>query len=300
MEYRPHPGYESFFKDPHNALAAQPRPSFPDELEVKDRTVPGPAGAPDVRVRIYKKKGVTNVPVVLDFHPGGFTQGSLDMCDGRGAYFAMEVPCVVVAVDYRLAPESQYPCQLRDCEAALKYVTENPAEFGADPARIALVGTSAGGNLAAGLCLWLRDNGGPKISLQILNYPVTRWSPTSGSALQIGDDLPFTPVTGFLEGKAAYLGPSNGWPVPYYALPDNAPDLSGLPPAMVVVCEYDTLRDEGIDYARRLMAAGVPCELYSMPRVPHAYDEMPGELTDWIRQGMARALRRELGLSAQG
>lgn len=299
MEYRPHPGYEAFFTDPQ-AVLAQPRPPFPEELEVQNRTVPGPAGAPDVRVRVYKKRGIAKAPVVLDFHPGGFTQGGLDMCDERGAYFAMEVPCVVVAVDYRLAPENQYPSQLRDCEAVLKYIAENPAEFSADPARFALVGTSAGGNLAAGLCLWLRDNGGPAIALQILNYPVTRWDATSPSALMIGDDLPMTNTSGFREGKDNYLGQSSGWPVPYYALPDNAPDLSGLPPAMMVVCEYDTLRDEGIDYARRLMTAGVPCELYSLPRVPHAWDEVPGELTTWVRQGMARALKREFGLLAKG
>lgn len=296
MDYKPHPGYELLITDPDKAMSAMTRTTFPPELEVVNRTVPGPAGAPDVRVRVYRRKGAKNAPLVLDFHPGGFTMGGLDMCDARGAFFALEVPCVVVAVDYRLAPENQYPAQLRDCEAVLGYVLENPGQFGVDGARVALCGTSAGGNLATGLCLWLRDTGGPDIALQILNYPVTRADATTPSAMMIGEDLVMTRASTLRGTMENYIGPTNGWPVPYYALPGTAPDLTGLPPAFVVVCEYDTLRDEGIDYARALMAAAVPCELYSMPRVPHAYDDFPGELTDWIRRGMAMALRREFGI----
>lgn len=297
MEMKPYPGYECFFADLETVVLDVSGRRPPEEMEeIRDRYIPGPEGAPEVKIRVYRRRGLENVPVVIDLHPGGFTMGGLPMCNERCIGFAMNVPCVAIGVDYRLAPKHQYPAQLEDCRAVLEYVVAHPEEFGADPSRVALVGTSAGGNLAAGLCLWLRDHGGPKIALQILNYPAVVGSATTHSALMLGDSAPLVQASGLRKLMDVYTGCPDGCPVPYYAKPGLAPDLSGLPPAMVVTCEYDPLRDEGIDYARRLMAHGVQTEIHSMPRVCHAYDEMDTPLRGWIRQGMHMALQREFGM----
>ncbi len=339
MHIRPYPGYEHFFADPDAVMATLPPWRPPEGLEVADRTLPGLSGEaaatarrnlgaplalddgqtngedstpvnPAVPVRIYKPRGGKNLPVVVDLHPGGFTMGGPDMCNERCARFALEVSCVAVAVDYRLAPKHRYPAQLEDILAVLAHICAHPEEYGAEndgksentlagqmPSQpcIALCGTSAGGNLAAGLCLYLRDHGGPAIALQILNYPLVAGLADTPSCLQLGDSGPFVQVSALRHSMDAYLGPRGGAPLPSYAAPLLAADLSSLPPAFVVACEYDPLRDEDIDYARRLQRHGVQAELHSMPRVCHAYDEIPGELTDWVRAGMVLALRRELG-----
>lgn len=299
MKFNPHPGYEALFslpsdsKELSDALGPYKKFDPPEELEVTDSTVPGIDGAPDVAIRIYRKKGIKHAPLLLNVHGGGFVSGDLDNDNNRCSGFAMNVPCVVVSVAYRLSPQSVFPAALNDCRAALMHIYEHAGEYGIDNTRMAIFGTSAGGCIAAGLCLYLRDKGGPRLKLQILNYPSVGCLADTTSAKQFFDDAPMVKGDGLSGVMQLYLGGYDGTTPSYYAIPSLARDLSGLPPAFVVTCEYDPLRDEGINYARRLMEFGVPTELYSMPRVCHGFDLVSHPLTDWIRQGMYMALRRE-------
>ena len=267
----------------------------PEGLDIADRMIPGINGAPDVRIRVYRNPGAREAPLLVNIHGGGFFAGGLGRDDHRCAAFALGVPCTVVSVQYRLAPETVYPGQLEDCLAAVRWAHENGAEIGIDPSRIALLGSSAGGCIAAGLCLYIRDKGGPKIAMQILNFPSLDCAATTVSCHQLYANAPFVKVKGLHAVWKSYLGDFDGADPPYYAVPALARNLADLPPALVVTCEYDPLRDEGIEYARRLMENAVPTELYSLPRVPHAFDHVPAAMTAWIREGMFRSLRREFG-----
>lgn len=307
MNMTPHPGYECLWNLKSEVapgdqaafdrkLSSITNYSAPDGIEIRDFDVPGPAGAPAVPVRIYRDPAATAAPLLVNIHGGGFVGGSRSRDDHRAAAFAAGVPCTVLSVEYRLAPGAVYPAQILDCLAAVTWAYDHATEIGVDRNRIALIGTSAGGAIAAGLCLWIRDKGGPKISLQILNYPTVDCKPDSVSVMQYWEGAPLLGGPGMNKVWGLYLGGFNGLQPPYYAMPATARDLSGLPPACVVTCEYDPLREEGIDYARRLMGFGVPTELYSLPRVPHGVDLVPAPLSKWIREGMYNALRREFGM----
>lgn len=302
MKLNPHPGYEALFNlsmtdqvELNNMLGEYRKFDPPEDLDVYDSSVPGINGAPDVTIRVYKKKGINNAPLLLNIHGGGFVAGDLDNDNIRCAGFALNVPCVVISVAYRLAPESPFPAGLEDCYAALLYVHEHADEFDIDPERIAIFGTSAGGCIGAGLCLYLRDKGGPKISMQMLNFPAIECLANTTSAKQLFEGSPMVKGDGLSYVLGLYLGGFDGTVPSYYAVPGLAKDLSGLPPAFIVTCEYDPLRDEGIDYARRLLEFAVPTELHSMPRVCHGYDLITAPLTMWIREGMYMSLRREFG-----
>ena len=307
MDMKPHPGYECLWQlssetTPDDQagfdrkLSAITNYTPPDGMEIRDFEVPGIAGAPAVPVRIYRKPGATAAPLLVNIHGGGFVGGSCDRDNHRTTAFAANVPCTVLSVEYRLAPKAVFPAQIEDCLAAILWACDHAAEIGIDRDRIAVIGTSAGGAIAAGLCLWIRDKGGPKISLQILNYPTLDNKPDSVSVMQYWDGSPMIKGQGMNKVWGLYLGGFDGTLPSYYAQPAVARDLSGLPPACVVTCEYDPLREEGIEYARRLMQFGVPAELYCLPRVPHSVDLVPAPLTKWIREGMYMALRREFGM----
>lgn len=310
MKFKPHPGYEVLW-DLHMDIegrAAGEETDFdkklreffyferPEGMEIYDSSVPGLDGAPDVPIRVYKKPDEKNAPLVIDIHGGGFVSGDLDNDNIRSARIVENVPCTVISVGYRLAPESVFPAALEDCYAVLQYAYDHAEEFGIDRDRIALFGTSAGGCLAAALCLYVRDKGGPKISLQVLNFPALDYLANTTSALQFFEDAPLVQGKGLSGAMKQYLGGFDGTLPSYYAVPALARDLSDLPPACVITCEYDPLRDEGIDYARRLMEFAVPTELYSLPRVPHGFDLIPASLTNWIREGIYIAIRREFGM----
>ncbi len=307
MKMNPHPGYQCLWDLSASArpddignfdarLAAVTNYKPPKGMEIRDFNVPGPKDAPEVPVRLYKDPAVKNAPLVINIHGGGFVSGGRDRDNHRAAAFAAGVPCVVLSVEYRLAPKAVFPAQIEDCLAVLAWVYEHAVEIGVDRERIALLGTSAGGAITAGLCLWLRDKGGPKIRLQILNYSTFDYKPNTLSVHQFFEGAPLVKGDGMSFVWGLYTGGFNGGQPSYYAVPALARDLSGLPPACVVTCEYDPLRDEGIDYARRLMEFAVPTELYSLPRVSHGVDLVPAPLTMWIREGMFNALRREFGM----
>ena len=239
-----------------------------------DHHVPGAPGDPDVAVRLHRERDVTLPrPGLISIHGGGYVIGSHLGDDGRFDGWCTTLRCVGASVGYRLAPETPYPGPLEDCYAALRWAHRNAAELGIDPDRIGVIGGSAGGGLAAGLALLARDRGEIPVSFQVLSYPMLddRLQTESGRA---GAPL-WGPETN-RYGWRAYLGAyqSNDDDVPAYAVPARARDLTGLPPAFVTVGNLDGLLDEDLDYARRLIAAGVPTDVHVFADGPHAFDSM--------------------------
>ncbi len=269
------------------------------DLDVDDRTIPGPPGDPDVTVRVYapKVRATTTVPAILYIHGGGFFVGSIDTEHGGSARLAQELGVVVVSVEYRLAPEHPFPAGLEDCYAALVWLHDQADALGVDPARIAINGGSAGGGLAAGLALLARDRGGPAICFQYLGIPELDDTLETPSMQQFHD----TPMWSRPQAEQSwqwYLGDAYGTDdVSPYAAPARATDLAGLPPAYVSTMEFDPLRDEGINYALKLLAAGVSVELHSFPGTFHGSAMVTGAAVTQ-RDGAERfvVLRRALGL----
>lgn len=221
---------------------------------VEDRKIPGPAG--DIPVRIYTPvaAGSGTLPVLVYFHGGGWVIGDLETHDALCRSFANEAGCKVVAVDYRLAPEHVFPAAVDDCYAAVKWVAANGASIGADVTRIAVSGDSAGGNLAAVVAQIAKAEKGPKISFQLLIYPVTDTNIDTGSYAANATGY-FLERDGMIWFFDHYLkGADRNDP---RIAPLKAASLAGLPKAYVVTAGFDPLRDEGRAYADALKAAGV-------------------------------------------
>ena len=224
-----------------------------DIATVTERTVQGSGG--DLKLRVYRPLGQGPFPLLVFFHGSGFVLCSLDTHDGMCRNLCAGAQCVVVSVDYRLAPEHKFPAGLDDCVFATSWVSEHAAELGGDAGRIIVGGDSAGGNLAAATALRIRDEGGPPLLGQLLIYPVTDYhTPGTPSYSENADGYGLTRDTmvwfwdHYLSDPAQAAEP--------YASPLRARDLSGLPPALVVTAEYDPLCDEGEYYAAKLRTAG--------------------------------------------
>jgi acetyl esterase len=263
-------------------------------MTIEDRMVPGAAGAPDIPVRVYAPLARTGlVPGLLDIHGGGFVVGSVDMEHAVAAQLVRTLGIVVVAVEYRLAPENPFPAGLHDCYTTLQWMVAESAELGIDTDRVGVYGQSAGGGLAAGLALLTRDRNGPVLCFQFLGIPELDDRLETPSMQQFVD----TPVwhrPNAIRSWRYYLGTSDGDVSPY-AAPARASDLSGLPPAYVSTMEFDPLRDEGILYALRLLQAGVAVELHQYPGTFHGSAMIPTaavskrsavELVDVLRRGL--------------
>lgn len=253
-----------------------PVPPDRDDVTKEDRTVPGRAGDPDVPIRVYRPEVDAAAPraCVFEIHGGGFMLGDIAMMDPWCQIVAAELDAVVVSVEYRLSPEHPFPAGIEDCYAALSWTASHAAELGADPERIAIAGQSAGGGLAAGTTLLARDRGGPKIRFQLLEIPELDHRLETHS-MKTFTDTPLWNRPNAVWSWRHYLGPDHEGEVSPYASPSLATDLSGLPPAYVSTMEFDPLRDEGIDYAQRMLQAGVSVELHSYPGTFHGSAMLP-------------------------
>lgn len=240
-----------------------------ETLHIEDRHVPGWEGDPEVAVRIYRPKDVAGpVPGIMLIHGGGFIIGSIETEHVGAAMMAVNTGAVVLSVEYRLAPEHPFPAGLHDCYSALSYMAEESEALGIDPARMALVGTSAGGGLAAGTALLARDLGGPAVCFQMLHIPELD-DRLATPSMQSFVDSPVWNRPLAVQSWQAYLGGKADHDVSPYAAPARADDLSGLPPAYISTAENDPLRDEGILYGLRLLQAGVSVELHQFPGTYH-------------------------------
>ena len=245
------------------AVPGEPEPV----ARLEDRALPGPSG--EIPIRIYTPAGQGPRPVLVYFHGGGWVLGNLETHDRVCRSLANAAGCVVVSVDYRLAPEHRFPAAAEDAYAATRWVAENAAALGIDGARLAVGGDSAGGNLAAVVALMARDRGGPALGQQLLIYPVTDHDFETPSYREHAE--------GFLLWRESmvwfwdhYLPDVAGRDDPY-ASPLRAAELRGLPPAYVITAEYDPLRDEGEAYAARLREAGVPVVSKRYPGMLHGF-----------------------------
>ena len=234
-------------------MLSRPRPAGPEVAKVEDRTIAN--GDFQVPVRIYTPAGNGPFPVLSWFHGGGWVIGNLETADAVARQLAVGTECVVVSVDYRLAPEVKFPVPFDDCYAVTQWIAQNAASINVDPARIAVGGDSAGGNLAAAVSLAAKDRGGLPIAFQLLVYPVTAVDFGTGSYKQNADGYLLT-MDGMKWYWKHYLSSEADASNPY-AAPLTAKDFSGLPPALVITAEFDPLRDEGEAYAKKLQAAGV-------------------------------------------
>ncbi len=249
-------------------------------------TTKSAAGGEDaaVRLRVYRPTGTldTTLPLVVNFHGGGFVSGDPQQSEWWCSSLAHDVPAVVASVDYRLAPEHRYPAAVEDCYAATVWAAANAADLGADGTRLAVMGDSAGANLAAVTAIVARDRGGPVIAQQVLVYPVVDFVNDYPSE----DENEFAPMLGKadLHVHGLYCPGSEGEP---YASPLFA-DHSGLPPALIQTAQHDPLRDQGSAYAAALREAGVPTQLTNYVDAVHGYISIPG-IVPAARQALAEA-----------
>ena len=229
----------------------------------EDVHVPGPTGDPEVLVRVYQPENRPAIlPGLLWMHGGGYVMGSMAEDDAKVRQLTKAINAVVVSVDYRLAPEHPFPAPMEDCYAALKWLFANAARLRVNADRIAIAGASAGGGLTAGLALLARDRGEVNIAFQLPIYPMIDDRNTTPSSHAITDPRIWNRTCNLL-GWRAYLGQEPGSDdVSPYAAANRATDLAGLPPAYIPVGELDLFLDENIDYAQRLLQAGVPTELH--------------------------------------
>jgi acetyl esterase len=269
----PDPGEASL--EELRAAAVFPPPEVPTPVAaVEALQAPGPAGP--VPVRFYRPAGPGPHPLVLFFHGGGWVVGDLDshdetvrrLCAGSGAAFA--------SVAYRLAPEAPFPAPLEDCYAAAAWAVQHADGLGIDAARIAAAGDSAGGNLAAALCLLARERGGPSLAHQVLVYPVTGADFDTASYREHGEGLFLTRA--MMQWFWDQYVPDPAKRADPLAAP-LAGDATGLPPATILTAEYDPLRDEGAAYARHLQTAGVPVDYRDFPGMIHGFLGMTGVLS---------------------
>lgn len=251
-------------------------PRAPDPaVNTSERWFAGPAGAPDVRVLVHRPKqpAARLLPAFLHLHGGGYVLGSPEANVARNEWLVRQLGCVVVAVDYRLAPETPFPGPVEDCHAALLGLHTHAAELGVDPTRIAIGGESAGGGLAAALGLLARDRAQVPVAFQLLLYPMLddRTGPRPDAHPYTGEFV-WTPEDNRF-GWASLLGREPGGEgVSPYAAPARAENLAGLPPTFLAVGALDLFLEEDIEYARRLMRAGVATELHVYPGAYHAFD----------------------------
>jgi len=254
--------------------AIQPPPEMLPAMRIEERTV-GFGDVTDIPVRIYWPPidAHDDLPVVVFYHGGGWCIGDLDSHDHVARAHAVATEAIVVSVDYRLAPEHPFPQGVEDAWAALQWVGEHAAELGGDPARVAVAGDSAGGNLAAVTALRARDAGGPPPVFQLLWYPPTVGDQSLPSFTENADApmLNRDVTDAFLTWYLPDVDMSDPKALSTDLAPANAESLAGLPPAYIGTAEHDPLRDDGAKYAELLTAAGIPVVLSNEPTMVHGF-----------------------------
>lgn len=246
------------------------QPAPPDVASVRDVAVPGPLG--DIMLREYRPAGSAPgqvLPALVYYHGGGWVIGDLDTHDVLCRELANGAGCAVYAVDYRMGPEHRFPAAVDDALAATRWVFDQASTLAVDPARVALGGDSAGGNLAAVVALALRDTAGaPRPVFQLLIYPATDMHPDTPSHAENGDGYLLTrDVIAYFQSHYLDASQRPDW----RASPLLAANHAGLPPALVLTAGYDPLRDEGRAYADTLSAAGVPTQYVCFSRQIHGF-----------------------------
>jgi acetyl esterase/lipase len=273
------------------AMGAE-RPPGPDVAEIVDGTFPGAAG--DLEYRLYRPNTDGPLPIVVYYHGGGWVLGDTLSDDPFCRDLAVRAGALLVSCNYRHAPEHRFPAASDDALAAVRWVADNAAALGGDPGRIAVCGYSAGGNLAAVTSQRVRDEGGPSLAGQVMYVPVTDWNPDSPSLHENAEGYFLTAalMTWFWDHYT-----DEGDRLDPRVAPLRATDLSGLPPAFIMTCEFDPLRDEGEAYGQALSAAGVDTTVHRMDGHIHtsvaAVDVLPSGVEG--RVALAEALRGFLG-----
>lgn len=263
--------------------------AFGEPLAVaRVEAVPIPLEGRTLEARLYVPEGAGDpTPLLVYYHGGGWVVGTLDTHDGTCRALARASGAAVLSVAYRLAPEHPYPAPVEDCHAALEWAAANAASLGCDPARLAVGGDSAGGNLAAAVAIMARDRGRPALRHQLLIYPVTGDDYSRPSYAENGSGDYFLSTAAMQWFWHQYVGDNADTPL---ARVDRTPDLSGLPSATVIAAEYDPLRDEGVAYAARLAEAGVAVDAAIAPGMIHGFFSMFEPIPDalpWIERAGA-------------
>jgi acetyl esterase len=260
---------------------------------VEDLTAPGPSS--EIPLRLYSPAADAVLPVVVYFHGGGWVIGNIESHDFVCRKLAKDSGLTVISVDYRLAPEHTFPCAPEDCYAVTKWVADNAVQLKVDGTRMALAGDSAGGNLTAVTALLARDRGGPTIAFQLMIYPVVDGTMSFPSVKENAEGYLLT-AADMVWFYDLYVPDGVDRKNPLLS-PLYAPDLSGLPPALVITAEYDPLRDEGEAYADALQQAGVEARSSRydgmihgffgldaiIPAAAPAMEEAVGALKYWLR-----------------
>ena len=270
-----------------------------DNVVIEDRNIAGPDALLELVVRIYKPTGVSSsLPGIFFIHGGGMIMGSIETENHKAAMLCKAIQSIVVSVEYRLAPENPHPAPVQDCYKALVWMAKNATELSLDTDRLAIVGGSAGGGLAIGTALMARDKEFPKLRFQMANYPMIDDRNETASSREI-TDVGIWDRKANIEAWDWYLG---GKKADKYAAPARAIDLSGLPPTFIDVGELDLFRDEDIEFAKRLLQAGVTTELHVYPGAYHASESFApeAELSKQIWTKRIEALKRALNTNNNG
>ncbi|MCD8329360.1 MAG: alpha/beta hydrolase [Lachnospiraceae bacterium] len=310
MQAKPFPGYENHYmsylqgdsEELKAAKEAQGKDLFgyelPEGMTMEDRVIPGQEEGQEITVRVYTPAGLEGpAPMILEIHGGGWVGGGLDIDNYRCIEIAKRVPAIVVSVNYRLSnAEVCYPKPLMDCYAAYMWMHDHAEELGGDPTKLGMHGTSAGGNLVAGLAMYLRDTRGPKCSLAVLNCAPVHLNFAEMPSYHQYREVAMDHEEYASDAEGTYLGENLTGTLPKYAFPGHAVDLKGLCPHFILAAEYDTLRDSSVRYGVRLLETGVPCEMMVAPRVGHGFTTVHNPYTEMIHDLMAVSFRREFGM----
>ncbi len=271
-------------------------------IDWEDRVIPGPDGAPDIEVTVFRprgREGAGPMPALYGIHGGGMIEGHRSWDTPRMVDLVDRLGVVAVTVEYRLAPEHPYPAGAEDCYAGVAWLARNAAALGVDAARIVVMGGSAGGAFSAAVALMARDRGGPHIAGQLLLCPMIDNANTTVASLQY-DGIGTCTREENLFAWACVLGEDLAFSAaaPAYAAPTRAADLSGLPPAFIEVGSAELFRDEDVDYAMRIWATGGQAELHVWSGGCHGFDiYMPdAEITRAALAARTSWLRRLLAL----